>query len=90
MAEQTSGPEYRQEQFERALEAIERAGDEEELSEGPYGGRLIAYRDFMVGRIEQNTGVLYDIGNLSASTLEKVYTAIIKKSPRADFRARLR
>ena len=58
----------------------------EELSEGPYGGQQHAYRDWMIERIEGFTGTLYDIGNLHAETLEKLYKEIVKKDPREQFR----
>ena len=75
------GSESRQEQFERGL-TFDKEG---ELSEGPLGGRLHAYRQFMIGEIQKLTGPLYDIGNLSAKTLEALYSQIIGKTPRQDF-----
>lgn len=58
----------------------------ERLSEGPYGGKQYEYREWMRDKIEDYTGHLYDIGNLHADTMEKLYKAIVKKNPEEQFR----
>ncbi len=57
----------------------------ERLSEGPYGGAQSDYRKWMIDRIENYTGHLYDVGNLHAETLEKLYRVILKNNPRDQF-----
>lgn len=56
------------------------------LSEGPYGGAQSKYRAWMRDKIEDHTGFLYDIGNLHAETMEKLYRAIVGKNPRPQFK----
>ncbi len=38
------------------------------------------YGDWMISKIVEYTGPLYDIGNLHNSTLEKLYAAIVQDS----------
>ncbi len=51
-----------------------------------YGGEDYDYREWMIKRIEVFTGHLYDIGNLHAETLEKLYERIVGKAPSTQYR----
>jgi len=50
-----------------------------------YGGEYYEYMQWVIGKIEGYTGHLYDIGNLHAETVEKLYRAIEKKDPRVEY-----
>lgn len=46
----------------------------------------MSYREWMVERIERFTGPLERLDTLHAVTLEKLYTEIVGKDPREQFR----
>ncbi len=82
MAHQISGPEYRQEQLERAIDFE----SEEEVKTGPHSERLSDYRDFLLERIEGRTGFMENLVFLTSKDLEKLYSVLVGRSAREDFR----
>jgi len=44
------------------------------------------YGDWLIKHVETYTGPLYDLGNLSNPTLEKLYEQIVGKNPWLQYR----
>ena len=87
MAGQISGPEYRQTQLEKALDFGE---TEEDIRDSPQSERLFDYREFLLERVEGRTGFMETLTSLSVRDLEKLYTGLVGRSPREDFRSTTR